>query len=225
MTDTERLKSAIEATRLNFGLTEDDVVRTTRSAADLGVRGVCVPAIYLPAALAAAREEPGWAGELVTVANFPTGDHPLEQVASEARRAAVAGADHLDVVVPGGLVSEKRWAETTDFLREVLRALRGEDGRVVHLKVILETAALDEERTRGAAAAAIEAGARWLKTSTGFHPAGGATVRAVELLRRLAPPAVGVKASGGIRSREAALGMLSAGADRIGTSAEAAILG
>ncbi len=222
-----RLRSAVEATRLNYGLTDRDVAEVVRATVALSARGVCVPGAFLTAALdrAAAESPAARAFDLVTVVNFPTGDHPLAAVEAAATAAAGAGADHVDVVVPGALIDDHDWRGIASFIRAVrAAAVRETGGRNVLVKAILETATWDTDRIRGAALAAIEGGAAWLKTSTGFHPAGGATLPAVELLRAVAPETVGVKASGGIRTRADALAMLDAGADRIGTSAEKAIL-
>lgn len=216
-----RLQRAIEATRLNFGLTQGEVQALVRRASDLGVRGVCVPPQFVAPARSASRR--GSTLEFVTVANFPTGDDPLDVVVRQAGDAVRNGADHVDVVVPGSLVAEGEWHALRRFLEAVRASIRdGSDH--ARMKVILEAAAWNEDRLRSAASVAIEAGADWLKTSTGFHPAGGATIESVALLRALAPDVVGIKASGGIRTREVAVAMLDAGADRIGTSSEMAIL-
>jgi len=222
---SERLLLAIEATRLSFGLTPIEVEALVGRATELGVRGVCVPAMLVPVAVSTLRRVGAKGLDVVTVANFPTGDHPLSLVQRMVAEAVAAGADHLDVVVPGGLVAQRNWRGVVDFLAAVRASAEASAARPTAMKVILETAAWDDDRLRGAANSALESGARWLKTSTGFHPAGGATTAVVRLLRRIAPPGVGIKASGGIRTRETALAMLDAGADRIGTSAEEAILG
>jgi deoxyribose-phosphate aldolase len=92
------------------------------------------------------------------------------------------------------------------------------------VKVIVEAAALTDDEKRLACRLAVDAGAAFVKTSTGFHPAGGATVADVRLMRAVVGPQVGVKASGGIRTLADALAMIAAGANRIGTSASASIL-
>lgn len=222
--DQERLRAAIEATRLGFGLSSGAIRAFTRSAAQLRVRGLCLPPLFLGEAAATVSSMPDWQPELVSIANFPLGDHGLSLVLLEVEAAVRSGAEQIDLVVPGGLVEERRWREVTDFIRNSRLHAEALAGHAIAFKVILESAAWDEERVRGAADSAIEAGAHWLKSSTGFHPAGGATPEGIELLRRLAPPHVGIKASGGIRTRSQALEMLSAGADRIGTSAETTIL-
>jgi deoxyribose-phosphate aldolase len=222
----ERLRAAVEATRLGFGLTADDVRSLTASAVSLGAAGICVPMPFVPV-VADALEGAGEARpDIVTVLNFPLGDDREGRVRRDAVEAARAGANHLDLVVPGRLVFAGDWTGVAGFVRGVRQAAEDAVGAdAVRVKVILETAALAEEQIRRTADASISAGAHWLKTSTGFHPRGGATVEVVRLLRSIAPPEVGVKASGGIRTRDHALAMLEAGADRIGTSSEGAILG
>jgi deoxyribose-phosphate aldolase len=223
----QELRGAIEATRLGFALTAGAVESLARSAHRLAVRGVCVPIPFVATVRAVLRDLPPAPIDVVTVANFPLGNGMLECVFAEVETAVALGADHVDLVVPGGLVADRRWREAARFVEEVrLRIEEAASGsaRSVVLKVILETAAFDRDRIEGAAMAALEGGARWLKTSTGFHPAGGATEDAVRLLRRLAPIGIGVKASGAIRTREDALAMIEAGADRIGTSSETTIL-
>ena len=223
-TEEARLRSAIEATRLNFGLTGAEVRELVGRSRALGARGICVPPCYVPTAVACLGEGVG-GFDVVTVANFPTGDHAVDAVERVAVGAVRNGANHVDLVVPGGLVADRDWSGVIAYIRQVHTGILAEAPRRVSLKIILETAAWDPERLLGAAEAALDAGADWLKTSTGFHPAGGATLEAVAHLRSLAPVGVGIKASGGIRTRSAALAMLDAGADRIGTSAEAVILG
>jgi deoxyribose-phosphate aldolase len=136
---------------------------------------------------------------------------------ADAEAAVRAGAEELDLVVIRPLVEAGRWGEVLDDLAAVVRAAR------VPVKVILETAALDRDRIVAAAAVARAAGAAWLKTSTGFGP-GGATPEAVALLRLVAGDAMGVKASGGVRTAAQALAMVRAGASRIGASASVAIV-
>jgi deoxyribose-phosphate aldolase len=124
------------------------------------------------------------------------------------------GARELDLVAPLGLVKAGAWLELFDDLGSVIAS-----GRPARVKIILETGALTPDEIVLAALVARHAGADWVKTSTGFHPGGGATVEAVQMLRLVAGDRMGVKASGGIRSIAEAARMLTAGADRIGASA------
>lgn len=124
------------------------------------------------------------------------------------------------MVVNLGLVYSAMWLELGD---EIL-AVRKSVGTLTKLKVIIESAALTDEQIIMTCRVAVTNGADFVKTSTGFHKSGGATVHAVELMRSTVGASVGVKASGGIRNRETAVAMINAGASRIGTSASAAIL-
>jgi deoxyribose-phosphate aldolase len=119
-----------------------------------------------------------------------------------------------------GLLKSGRASDTAADIAAVVRAVPG-----VTVKVILETATLTDEEKKLACRLACEAGAGFVKTSTGFHPSGGATAADVRLLRAAVGQTIGVKASGGIRTLSDAREMLDAGASRIGTSASTAILG
>jgi deoxyribose-phosphate aldolase len=156
---------------------------------------------------------------VISVAGFP---HGCDHGEVKARAAAIAvseGASEIDMVMNFGLLRSGRAAEAGRDVGMVVRAVPG-----ICVKVILETGALTDEETRLACRVSVEAGAAFVKTSTGFHPGGGASVEAIRLMRETVGPAVGVKASGGIRSLADAMRMIEAGASRIGTSASAAIL-
>jgi len=181
------------------------------AAEQLGVRRVCVLPSLLPV------EKRG--REIVTVVGFPSGAHAAEVKAAEAHRAVAAGADEVDMVINLGLARAGDWAGVEAEVRAVREACQG---RV--LKVILETAALSDSEIVSACQAAEHGGADFVKTSTGFHPAGGATVHAVRLMAQTVGDRLGVKASGGIRSAAAVRELVAAGATRFGVSATAAIL-
>jgi deoxyribose-phosphate aldolase len=153
------------------------------------------------------------------VAGFPHGAATSTNKAEQAEELVRLGADEIDMVAPIGRIIEGEW----DYVEnDIARVVKAADGRIV--KVILETALLSSTRIVQAAAIAMEAGAHFVKTSTGFHPAGGATVQAVELLSAAVGDKLGVKAAGGIRDRETALRMIAAGATRIGTSRGVALV-
>jgi deoxyribose-phosphate aldolase len=160
------------------------------------------------------------------VVGFPSGAHRHEVKAAEAKLAVGEGAREIDMVVDLGAVKRGDWVAVTGEVAAVRAEVDG------LLKVILETAALTDDELDRAARSAVAGGADLLKTSTGFHPAGGATIEAVTALAavaRTADPsssgrAIGVKASGGIRDRATALAMVDAGATRLGCSASRAIL-
>lgn len=207
----------IDHTLLKPEATHADVEVLCREAVELGVLAVCVSPSMLPLA-------PDWlAGSgirVACVAGFPSGKHHAGVKAFEARGAVEAGADEVDMVIDVGLAREGRW----DAIEGEIAAVRAAVPAPALLKVIIESAALDRDAIVGACRAAESAGADFVKTSTGFHPAGGASVEAVALMARTVGGRLGVKASGGIRDAATARAMIEAGATRIGCSASAAIL-
>ena len=183
----------------------------TRAAEALGVARICVSPTLIPA------DKRGL--EIVTVVGFPSGVHTAAAKAFEARTALSDGADEIDMVVNPGLIAAGDWGGVEAEIRAVREAT---DGHV--LKVILETAPLDDEEIAAACRAAEAAGADFVKTSTGFHKAGGAELRAVRIMSETVGGKLGIKASGGIRTAEDARAMWDAGATRFGVSATAAIV-
>lgn len=149
--------------------------------------------------------------------SFPGGGAPAEAKAAEARRCAADGAEELDLVLNLGAMRAGAWDVIAEEVRAVKEAAPG-----CLTKWILEVGALDTAQIRRAVALVAEGGGGFVKTSTGYGP-GGATISSVRLLRSLAGT-MGVKASGGIRSRAFALELVEAGADRIGTSSARAVL-
>lgn len=211
------LARMIDHTLLAPEATGEDVARLAREAARLGAGAICVSPSRLP--LAAGTLAPGIA--LAAVAGFPSGAHPAAVKAAEAAAAVAAGATEIDMVIDLGAALAGRWAAVT----AEVAAVRAAAGPPVTLKVILETAVIGAGRIAAACAAAEAGGADFVKTSTGFHKAGGATTGAVTAMAAAVGGRLGVKASGGIRTAADALAMIAAGATRIGTSSTAAILG
>ena len=231
----EAVAAILDATLLKPEASRDDVATLIREASDLGCGAVCVSPSMLPV------------GSLVddatlriaTVAGFPSGKHASLVKATEARYAAQCGADEIDVVIDVAAALAK---DQNALLGELITVREAVPHPLV-LKVILESAVLDEEQLRTAVRASVQAGADYVKTSTGFHPAGGASVEAVSIMadelrklgklapfgmgeeERIAAGLVGIKASGGIRDWEAAVAMIEAGATRLGVSAAAQVLG
>ena len=156
--------------------------------------------------------------KVTAVIGFPLGATEADAKRFETELAIDLGAQEIDLVVNVG-----RLREGDD--RAVLRELRDvvEAAESIPVKVILETCLLNEEQKRRGCSLAIESGARWVKTSTGFST-GGATLEDVRLLREAVGPKFGVKASGGIRDTATALALIAAGANRLGTSASVAIV-
>ena len=157
-----------------------------------------------------------------SVAGFPLGASKTDTKADEARRAIDDGATEVDMVAALGALADGDGPMVRKDIEAVARTVHQRSSPAI-LKVILETAALSTEQIVLGCRCAVEAGADFVKTSTGFHPRGGATVEHIRLLCRHAAP-LRVKASGGIRTATGARAMLDAGAARIGTSAGVAII-
>lgn len=161
----------------------------------------------------------GSGARVVSVVGFP---HGCERSTVKARAAELAvrdGAAEVDMVMNVGRLKSGRSQAVADEIAQVVRAIRG-----VPVKVILEACLLTEEETVIACRLVRDSGAAFVNTSTGFHPAGGATLADVRLLRASVGREFGVKAAGGIRTLEDARALLEAGANRLGTSASASIL-
>ena len=203
----------IDHTILKPEATKADVKRIIKEGAAAGTYSVCVSPSMLPPDVPEGLK-------VACVVGFPSGAVKPQVKAFEAAQAVADGADEIDMVINIELVKDSRLHE----LREEIAAVR----RVVPaprvLKVIIESAALSDNEIIAACMAAKAAGADFVKTSTGFHPAGGASTHAVTLMRATVGDALGVKASGGIRDAETALAMIDAGASRLGVSATNAIL-
>jgi deoxyribose-phosphate aldolase len=211
-----QVAALVDHTLLKPEATVADVAQLAVEAAELGVYSVCVS----PSMLGALRGL--ITVKIATVVGFPSGKHDSAIKAAEAAAAVSAGADEVDMVIDiGAAVAGDIAAVAAD-----IAAVRAAAPETV-LKVIVESAALlslsGEQTLTGVCRAAADVGADFVKTSTGFHPAGGASEQAVRIMAR-AVPALGVKASGGIRSAEDAAAMLDAGATRLGLSGTRAVL-
>ncbi len=209
------LAPLIDHTLLRPGASEQEAERWCDEALRHGFAGVCVRAGHLPRVV---RLLSGSAVLPVAVADFPRGEGTAATRVREVEEAAAAGAREIDVVAPLAALHRADWPAVHRDLAALVRAAGG-----AGLKVILETCLLTPERMAAAAAVAAAAGAAFVKTSTGFS-SGGATEEAVRVLREAVGPAVGVKASGGIRTAAGALRLVRAGASRIGCSASVALV-
>lgn len=215
----EHVAQMVDHTLLKPEATVADVAALVQEAVELEAYAVCVSPSLVDAAVRV-----GAPGVLTaTVVGFPSGKHLSVLKAREAMLAVAAGADEVDMVIDiGAAVSGQ-----LDAVRADIEAVRAAVPDTV-LKVIVESAALldlaGEQTLVDVCLAAVEADAEFVKTSTGFHPAGGASVRAVDLMVSTVGPTVEVKASGGIRTAAAAVAMLDAGATRLGLSATRAVL-
>ena len=206
------LASVIDHTLLAPEATAAQVAVVVAEAAALGCASACISPVFLP--------QPAATVPVCTVIGFPSGAHATAAKVAEAQLAVVGGAAELDVVVHLGAVKAGEWRAVTADVAAVRRAVPGP----LVLKVILESAALADDELVTACRCCEEAGADFVKTSTGFHASGGHTVHAVEVMHATVGGRLGIKASGGIRTTEHALAVLAAGATRIGASATQAIL-
>ncbi len=209
---TAQLASYIDHTLLKPEATEEDIRRVCREALQYHFAGVCVN----PTWIALVHDMVADAGVVpCTVVGFPLGATLPAAKAFEARLSLDAGAREIDMVMNIGRLKSGHYTYVVDDIARVVHEGH-EEGALV--KVILETALLTDEEKVAACVLAKIAGADYVKTSTGFGP-GGATVEDVALMRRVVGPDMGVKAAGGIRTREQALALIRAGATRLGTSA------
>lgn len=204
----------VDHTLLAPTATAADVEALAAEARQLGTYSICVSPSMLPVTADL--------GEVLvaTVCGFPSGKHTPDVKAAEAAESVASGADEVDMVIDIGLLKSGR----ADATRAEIAAVREAVPAPKVLKVIIESAALTDDEIVAACQAAEAAGADFVKTSTGYHPAGGASVHAVELMARTVGGRLGVKASGGIRDWATAAAMVKAGATRLGLSGTAAVL-
>jgi deoxyribose-phosphate aldolase len=215
----ERLAALVDHTLLKPEATAAQVIALVGEAAELGAGAACVSSSMVPIAVG----DNTTGVPIAAVAGFPSGKHLSPVKAHEAALAVTAGAAEIDMVIDLGAAL----AGDLDAVRSDIAAVRAAVPGAV-LKVIVESAVLlnlaGEHTLVGVCRAAEQAGADFVKTSTGFHPAGGASVRAVTLMGAAVGGRLGVKASGGIRTAADAVAMLDAGATRLGMSATRAVL-
>ncbi len=213
--DKARIADYIDHTLLKPEATGAEVEQLCAEAREHRFATVCVNPVWVPrCASLLAGSEVG----VATVIGFPLGANQPETKAAEAALAVRQGATELDMVAAIGAIKSGDWRHVADDIAAVVRAA---SGRLV--KVIIESAALTPVEIIKASALAKEAGAQYVKTSTGFHAAGGASAEAVALMRLVVGDTMGVKASGGVRECATALKMIGSGATRIGTSSGVAM--
>lgn len=209
------LARMIDHTLLKPEATADDVRALCAEAVELGTYSVCVS----PSLAGDAQRVLDESVKLAVVCGFPSGAHTSAAKAAEAEGSAALGVDEIDMVLNLAQVRGGDWAGVEADIRAVRVAAPG-----VVLKVIIESAALSDLQIMEVCRVCADLGADFVKTSTGFHPAGGASAHAVELMRRTVGDGLGVKASGGIRTWDAAVDMVNAGASRLGLSGTAQVL-
>ncbi len=219
----EEILGLIDHSVLKPDATADDVIRACELGARYGVAAVCINSCWVELAAQHLHESGVPAGAAI---GFPLGATTPRVKAGEAYNAVLDGARELDMVINIGALKSGDLELVRDDIQGVVdtsvEAAEVVGVECIVVKAILEMCYLTEAEKRTAVMTAVEAGVDFVKTSTGFGP-GEATTEDVALMRELAPPEVGVKAAGGIRSLDDVVMMLEAGASRIGTSSTAAI--
>ncbi len=205
----------IDHTILKPDATQAQIRQFCSEAREHGFRSVCVNSIHVPLV---AEQLRGSEVRVCAVVGFPLGAMPSAIKVAETAQAVGFGAQEIDMVIPIGTLRDGH----RDAVRADIAAVRAACPGAV-LKVIIETCLLSDDEKRTACRLSVEAGADFVKTSTGFSTS-GATVADVALMRAAVGPTIGVKASGGVRTLEAVQSMVAAGADRIGTSSGIAIV-
>jgi deoxyribose-phosphate aldolase len=212
VTKSGSIAGLIDHTLLKPGATEKDIHRICKEGKTFRFAAVCVHPVYVRFAAARLKSTPV---SVCTVVGFPSGAHLTDVKILEAKLAVKQGATEIDMVLNIGHVKSRQWKHVEQEVRAVVELCRKYQ---VLVKVILETSLLTREEKIESCRVICRAGADFVKTSTGFGPA-GATVEDVSLLNEVVSGTnVKVKAAGGIRSYPQALEMIKAGADRIGTS-------
>ncbi|MBN1343208.1 MAG: deoxyribose-phosphate aldolase [Phycisphaerae bacterium] len=213
------LASKIDHTLLKAEATSDQIEQLCGEGKEHGFAAVCINSVYAWLAARCLADSPTG---VCCVVGFPLGATPTAIKVAEARRAIDDGACEIDMVIHIGAMRGGQTRAVREDVAAVAEVVhRAGDSR--HLKVILECGALTDEQIVLACELCGQAGADFVKTSTGMHASGGATVESVRLLRAHAGR-MRVKAAGGIRSLDDALAMIRAGADRLGTSSGVAIM-
>jgi len=211
----EQLAGMIDHSLLRPNATGEELKKLCAEAVEYGFKAVCVNPIHVGEAAGMLK---GQRVLVCSVVGFPFGTHSPKMKALETEEVIRLGAREIDMVIRVGLLLEKRDREVLEDIQAVVKAAQR-----CSVKVILETCYLSREDKIRACRLVVEAGASFVKTSTGFA-AGGATVDDVRLMRETVGKNFGVKAAGGIRTLDEALKMIEAGANRLGTSASVNII-
>ena len=211
------IASFIDHTLLKPEASEADILKVCAEAAEYHFKSVCVNPIWVKTVKTALK---GTDVLTCSVIGFLLGATPTDAKTFEARGAVLDGADEIDMVIN---IAAARAGDKGALVEDIAAVAEAVHASGAILKVIIETALLDDAQKVLACESAVEAGADFVKTSTGFN-GGGATAEDVALMRRTVGPDLGVKASGGVRSLADAQAMIAAGATRIGASSGIAIV-
>ena len=209
------LHTYIDHTLLKATATKNDIIKLCEEAIQYRFFSVCINSCYVALAKETLKHNDV---KVCTVVGFPLGAMSTEAKVAETKKALADGADEIDMVINVGLLKSKDFDAVWQDIEAVKQQLPNNI-----LKVILETCYLDEFEIIKASELAIQSGADFIKTSTGFGT-GGATLEDIKLMKSVCKGCVKIKASGGIRDQKTALEYITLGADRLGTSSGIAIV-
>lgn len=209
--EMRRLLRMIDHTLLKQTATRSDIKKLCDEAREYGFYSVCVQPVYVSACCEFLKNSPSI--KIACVVGFPMGENKTETKVYETKRAVADGADEIDMVACISAIKNGNYAYVRREIKQIVKAAKGSP-----VKVILETSLLTRDEMVRAALCARDAGAAFVKTSTGYFGE-GAKAEDVKLLKQTVDGKCSVKASGGIRTAEKFREMIEAGADRIGTSA------
>lgn len=213
---SQNIANMIDHTLLKADATKEQIIKLVEEAKEYSFASVCVNPTWVKTAAEGLKDTPNV--KVCTVIGFPLGATTSETKAFETKNAIENGATEIDMVINIGALKDKQ----NDFVEQDIKAVVDSAKGKAIVKVIIETSLLTDEEKKRACELSVKAGAHFVKTSTGFST-GGATVQDIRLMRETVGPDLGVKASGGVRSREDALALIEAGATRIGASSGVAI--
>ncbi|MBT2653704.1 deoxyribose-phosphate aldolase [Bacillus sp. ISL-18] len=213
---TQNIVKIIDHTLLKADATREEIIKIIDEAKEYLFASVCINPTWVKTAAELLADTPEV--KVCTVIGFPLGASTSDTKAFETKNAIENGADEVDMVINIAALKDQQDEVVEQDIRAVVEAAKGK----ALVKVIIETCLLTNEEKVRACELAVKAGADFVKTSTGFST-GGATVEDIRLMRQTVGPDIGVKASGGVRSREDALAMVEAGATRIGASSGVSI--
>ncbi len=211
----ESIASFIDHTNVKPDATEKDIIKLCAEAKKYQFRSVCVTSSRVKLA----RKLMGKKANVISVIGFPFGSALLESKVFEAQKAVNHGANEIDIVINIGAVKEHNWRYVKSEISKIAKAIKP-----VGLKVIMEIGFLTEKELKKACQVAEAAGAKYVKTSTGYGPR-KPDVKDIKIMRKAVSPKIKIKASGGIHNFKQAVLMLQSGADVIGTSSGLEILG
>lgn len=205
-----KLNKLIDHTLLKADATSAQIKQLCQEAKDYDFKSVCVNPAFVPQATELLK---GSDVEVCTVIGFPLGANTTATKVFEAKDAIANGATEVDMVINISQAKDGQWEAVEEEIKQIAKAVKDQ----AVLKVIVETALLTDEEIKKATEATVNAGANFVKTSTGFSTR-GATLNDVQIMNDVTQGRIGIKASGGVSNRQDALNMVEAGATRIGAS-------